>query len=290
MLPGKAGQVAGQATGAAFIAQALLMLPGPLKLVAGGLAATYGLIKISNYFRQKEIQAIEGIGKAANLTSGQLDKLGEVLGFTPLKSNLEMAKPAVSGLTTQQSKQVEETRKLLATDKDFKGQVKAVSGATNQQADIIFKSLALRLAGQGASKEAIQNYIYALQQEAGRTDVKFDLKSIDLNTKEGRAGLQNSVNTLLKDYKTEFDKGYKKTKIFVGGRGGGVVKEVEVLSKDLKKSLSTVSNVVANAFMGLDTQLRSGIINADQFSQSFDGISASIQNMTKANALYIMSE
>jgi TP901 family phage tail tape measure protein len=291
MLPGKAGQVAGQATGAAFVAQALMMLPGPLKLVGVGLAATYGLIKIANYFRQKEIQAIQGIGKAANLTSEQLDKLGEVLGFTPLKSNLEMAKPAVSGLTPEKSRQVEETRKLLATDKDFKGQVQAVSSATEQEADIIFKSLALRLAGQGASKEAITNYIYALQQEAGRTSVKFDLKSIDLNTKEGRAGLQNSVNTLLKDYKTEFDKGYKKTKVFVGGgKGGGVVKDVEVLSKNLKKSLATVSNVVANTFMGLDTQLRSGIINADQFSQSFDGISASIQSMPKANALYLMSE
>jgi TP901 family phage tail tape measure protein len=291
MLPGRAGQVAGQATGAAFIAQALLMLPGPLKLVAGALAAGYGIMKIANFFRQKEIDAIQGVGRAANLTSTQLDKLGEVLGFTPLKSNLEMAKPAVSGLTTEQSKQVEETRKLLATDKDFKGQVKAVSGATNEQADIIFKSLALRLAGQGATKEAIQNYIYALQQEAGRTAVKFDLKSIDLSTKEGRVGLQNSVNTLLKDYQSAFNKGYAKTRVVVGGGKGGVVtKEVEVLSKDLKKSLSTVSNVVANAFMGLDTQLRSGIINADQFSQSFDGISSSIQNMPKANALYLMSE
>jgi TP901 family phage tail tape measure protein len=291
MLPGKAGQVAGQATGAAFIAQALMMLPGPLKLVAGALAAGYGIIKIANFFRQKEIDAIEGVGKAANLTSTQLDKLGEILGFTPLKSNLEMAKPAVSGLSPEQSKQVEETRKLLASDKDFKGQVKAVSSATEQEADLIFKSLAIRLAGQGASKEAIQNYIYALQQEAGRTAVKFDLKSIDLSTKEGRAGLQGSINTLLKDYQTEFNKGYKKTKVVVGGgKGGVVVKEVEVLTKDLKKQLSTVSNVVANTFMGLDTQLRSGIINADQFSQSFDGISSSIQKMPKANALYLMSE
>jgi hypothetical protein len=120
MLPGRAGQVAGQATGAAFVAQALMMLPGPLKLVGAGLAATYGLIKVANFFRQKEIDAIEGVGRAANLTSGQLDKLGEVLGFTPLKSNLEMAKAAVPGLTPEQSKQVEETRKLLATDKDFK--------------------------------------------------------------------------------------------------------------------------------------------------------------------------
>jgi TP901 family phage tail tape measure protein len=291
MLPGRAGQVAGQATGAAFIAQALLMLPGPLKLVAGALAAGYGIMKVANFFRQKEIDAIQGVGRAANLTSTQLDKLGEVLGFTPLKSNLEMAKPAVSGLTTEQSKQVEETRKLLASDKDFKGQVKAVSSATEQEADLIFKSLAIRLAGQGATKQAIQNYIYALQQEAGRTAVKFDLKSIDLSTKEGRAGLQGSINTLLKDYQTEFNKGYKKTKVVVGGgKGGVVVKEVEVLTKDLKKQLSTVSNVVANTFMGLDTQLRSGIINADQFSQSFDGISSSIQKMPKANALYLMSE
>ena len=290
MLPGRAGQVAGQATGAAFVAQALLMLPGPLKLVAGGLAATYGIMKITNALRERERQAIEGLGKAANLSSGQLDKLGEVLGFTPLKSNLENAKPAVSGLTTTQSKQVEETRKLLATDKDFKGQVKAVSGATNEQADIIFKSLAIRLAGQGATKEAIQNYVYALQQEAGRTDVKFDLKSIDLKTKEGQAGLQNSVNTLLKDYQSAFNKGYAKTKIYVGGgKGGGVVKEVEVLSKDLKKNLATVSNVLQNTFMGLDTQLRSGAINAEQFNQSFDGISKSIKAMPKAESLFLMS-
>jgi hypothetical protein len=77
MLPGRAGQVAGQATGAAFVAQALLMLPGPLKLVAGGLAATYGIMKITNALRERERQAIEGLGKAANLSSGQLDKLGE---------------------------------------------------------------------------------------------------------------------------------------------------------------------------------------------------------------------
>jgi TP901 family phage tail tape measure protein len=293
MLPGRAGQVAGQATGAAFVAQALMMLPPQLRLVAGGLAVTYGLIKIANVFRQKEIDAIEGVGRAANLTSTQLDKLGEVLGFTPLKSNLEMAKPAVSGLTPEQSKQVEETRKLLATDKDFKGQVKAVSGATKEEMDIIFKSLALRLAGQGATKEAINNYIYALQQEARRTDVKFDLKSIDLSTKEGQAGLQKSVNTLIKDYQTAFNKGYKESSRSVGFNpidNSEVILKTITLNKDLKKSLATVSNVIANTFIGLDTQLRSGIINAEQFSQSFDGISSSIQNMPKANALYLMSE
>jgi hypothetical protein len=292
MLPGRAGQVAGQVTGVAFIAQALMMLPGPLKLVAGGLAATYGLIKVANFFRQKEIDAIEGVGRAANLTSGQLDKLGEVLGFTPLKSNLEMAKPAVSGLTPEQSKQVEETRKLLATDKDFKKQIKTISSATEQEVDLIFKSLAIRLTGQGATKEAINNYIYALQQEAGRTNVKFDLKSIDLSTKEGQAGLQKSVNTLIKDYQTAFNKGYQESSRVVGFNpidNSEVILKTITLSKDLKKNLATLSNVLQNTFMGLDTQLRSGTNNAQQFNQSFDEISASIKAMPEAESLYLMS-
>jgi len=288
MLPGKAGQIGGNVATGLFALQAIQMLPGPLKLVAAGLTGMYGIIKLTNALRERERQAIEGLGRAANLSSGQLDKLGEVLGFTPLKSNLEMAKPAVSGLTPEKSKQVEEARKLLVTDKDFKNQVKSVSSATNEQADIIFKSLGIRLAGQGATKEAITNYIYALQQEAGKTDVKFDLKSIDLKTKEGRAGLQKSVDILVNEYGTAFAKGFKSKKVM--SRVSGQIVEIGTASEDLKKKLKTVSNVLQNAFMGLDTQLRSGIINAEQFSQSFDGISASIQSMPKANALYLMSE
>jgi hypothetical protein len=291
MLPGKAGDVAMKVSGLAFVAQALMALPGPLKLVAVAFGGLYGITKLLNAAKEKERQAIEGVGKAANLSASQIEKLGGVLGFTPIKSNLEQSKGAISGITVQKSQQIEETRKLLAEDPEFKNQVSTLKDATNQQADIIFKSLALRLTGQGATKEQITNYIYALQLEAGKTDVKLDLKSIDLSTKEGQAGLQTSIDTLLKDYKNAFDKGYKKTKIFVGGgRGGVVTKEVEILSNDLKKQLSTTANVISNTFMSLDTQLRSGKINADQFNQSFDNISKSINEMPKAEGLFLMGE
>jgi TP901 family phage tail tape measure protein len=262
--------------------------PGPALLFTAALAAGVGIIKLINNAREKERMAIEGVGKAANLTSTQIEKLGGVLGFTPVKSNLELSKPAVSGLTIEKSQQVEETRKLLAEDKDFKDQITALKNATNEQADIIFKSLALRLTGQGATKEQITNYIYALQQEAGKTNVKFDLKSIDLSTKEGQAGLQNSVNTLLKDYKTAFDKGYKTTK--VQSRTTGQIIEIGTASDELKTKLSTTANVISNTFMSLDTQLRSGKISADQFNQSFDNISTSINEMPKAEGLFLMGE
>jgi TP901 family phage tail tape measure protein len=288
MLPGTAGNVAGKVTGAAFVAQTLMMLPGPLKLVAVAFGGLYGITKLLNAAKEKERQAIEGVGKAANLSASQIEKLGGVLGFTPVKSNLELSKPAVSGLTVEKSQQVEQTRKLLAEDPEFKNQINALKNTTNEQADIIFKSLALRLTGQGATKEQITNYIYALQQEAGKTDVKFDLKSIDLSTKEGQAGLQNSVNTLLKDYKTAFDKGYKTTK--VQSRTTGDIIEIGIASDELKTKLSTTANVISNTFMSLDTQLRGGKISADQFNQSFDNISNSINEMPKAEGLFLMGE
>jgi hypothetical protein len=293
MLPGKAGEIGMKVGSAAFLAQSLMMLPGPLKLVAVAFGGLYGITKLLAAAKEKERQAIEGLGKAANLSKTQIEKLGGTLGFTPIKSNLEQSKTPVSGISVERSQEIENTKKLLEEDPEFKNQISALKNATNQQAEIIFRSLALRLTGQGATKEQIENYIYLLQQEAGKTDVKFDLKSIDLSTKEGQTGLQNSVDVLLKDYKSAFDKGYKKTKVFVpGGRGtvGAGMKEIEVISKDLKTKLSTTANVISNTFMSLDTQLRSGKINADQFNQSFDNISKSINSMPKAEGLFLMQE
>ena len=301
---GKLSSIVFQLSGVAFALSTILNIlpnkfktflfalkPGPALALTAALAAGVGIVKLINDAREKERLAIEGVGRAANLTSKQIEKLGGILNFTPVKSNLEFAKPQVSGLSPQQSQQVEELRTMLQDDKDFKDQIKGLSAATKEQADLIFKSIAIRLAGQGATKEAIQNYVYALQQEAGRLDVSFDFKSIDLTTAEGQAGLQSSVDKLLTDYKVAFDKGYKKTKIVVGGGKGGVVtKEVEVLSDELKKQLFTSANVFASFFKGIETQLATGKINADQFTQSFNGLSNSIKKMPEAQGVMVLSE
>ena len=255
---------------------------GTAALVAGVIA-----IKLVNAAREKERLAIEGVGKAANLSAEQIKKLGDLFGFTPQKSNLENAKPTVSGLNPTQRTKLDETKALLQTDKEFQNQVKSLKGATDEQVALIFKSVGLRLTGQGATKEAIQTYINALKEESGKVDVTFDLKSIDLTTKEGQAGLQTSVNSLLKEYKGAFAKGYSKT--YAQNPVTGQIFEIENATKKLKTSLSTTSNVLSSTFMSLDTQLRNGTINADQFTQSFDGLSSSIKSMPEADAIYLMS-
>jgi TP901 family phage tail tape measure protein len=255
---------------------------GTAALIAGTIA-----IKLINSAREKERLAIEGVGKAANLTTEQIAKLGDLFGFTPQKSNLEIAKPTVPGLNPTQRTKLDETKTLLETDKAFQNQVKTLKTASDKQIDIIFKSIAIRLKGQGATTEAIQTYINALKEVAGKTDVKFDLKSIDLTTKEGQAGLQASVDSLVKDYKAAFAKGYSTTS--VQSPVDGQIYKIENATKSLKTSLSTTSNVLSSTFMALDTQLKNGTINAGQFTQSFDGIGKSIEKMPKADALFLMN-
>jgi hypothetical protein len=266
----------------------LSIKPGPLLLFTAALAAGAGIIKLVNDAREKERMAIEGVGRAANLTSKQIGKLGGILGFTPVKSNLEFAKPQVSGLSPQESQQVEELRKMLQDDKDFKDQVKGLGSATKEQADLIFKSLSIRLAGQGATTEAIQNYIYALQQEAERLDVSFNVNSIDLKSKEGQAGLKDAANKLVNDVNFAFAKGYKTTP--VRSMATGQIIEIESFSKELKQKLFSASQIFSSFFMGIETQLATGKINADQFTQSFNQISNSIRQMPKAQGMMILSE
>jgi len=288
MLPGRAGEIGMKIGGLAFVAQSLAMLPGPLKLVAVAFGGLYGITKLLNAAKEKERQAIEGIGRAANLSTTQIEKLGEILGFTPVKSNLEFAKPQVSGLSPVQSQQVEQLTKTLKEDKEFQNQVKGLSVATKEQAEAIFKSLSIRLSGQGATKEAIQNYIYALQQEAGRLDVSFSVNSIDLTTKEGQAGLRDAATKLVNDFNFAFAKGYKTTK--VRSRATGEIVEIGEASDELKQKLSSASQIFSSFFMGIETQLATGKISADQFTESFNQISNSIKQMPKAQGMMVLSE
>jgi len=299
---GKFSQILFQITGPLFALSSIIQLLtgekvlnnlkkiGLLRFGAAAIAIGAFIVatKLINNAREKERMAIEGVGRAANLTSKQIEKLGGVLGFTPVKSNLEFAKPQVSGLSPQKSQQVEEVRKMLKDDKDFKDQINGLKAATKDQADIIFKSIAVRLAGQGATTEAIQNYVYALQQEAGRLDVSFDFKSIDLKTAAGQAGLKDAANKLVNDVNFAFAKGYKTDKI--RSQVTGEIVEIGYASDELKQKLFSASQVFSSFFMGIETQLATGKINADQFTQSFNQISNSIREMPKAQGMMVLSE
>jgi len=295
MLPGKIGEVAGSLTGLVFAGQALksifTVLPPQLKLVAGAAALVYGGFKLLNAAREKERLAIEGVGRAANLSAEQIKKLGDIYGFNPTVSPLATAKPTVA-LNPVQRTAVEQTKQLMSTDKEFKQNAKALATATKQEADIIFRGMALKLEGSGAPEEAIKNIIIALQEVAGRTDLKIDFSSLTLKTEKGQADLAKSAKALGDTFAKEFQDGYTKSaRTYSTSRGGVQFSNTvftEIISKDLKKTAATTANSLAASLDAISNGFANGIINAKQFNQSFNTLSDSITNMPQPASLFLM--
>jgi TP901 family phage tail tape measure protein len=283
-LSGKSGLLGGFARLALGIGKFL----GPIGIATTGLVAFYSLTKMVNAARERERLAIEGLGKAANISEGQIKKLGDIYGFVPQRTTLALT-PQVAGVVGQQRTKVEETKELLRKDKEFQKNVETLKKASAQEADIIFKSMGSKLLGAGATKEAIESIIIALREEAGRTNLDFKFKDIDLNTEGGRASIKKSVNDVLSAFSKDFKEGYSKINISTGGKNA-IGTQVETISTELKTSLSTASEVVAANISSITGQFKNGTIKADIFKKSFDELSFSMESMKKDEALYLMNK
>jgi len=302
-LPGKVGQVAGTAATAAFGIQAITqfakILPIPhLKVFALGLTATVGIIKAVNAARERERVSIEGLSDAASITAEKTKLLGDFFGVAATETPFE--KDLVTDVLTPQTRS---QISLLRENKDFQKQYKTdigvLRGATDQEASRVFQSLAIGLQGKGFAKEQINVLIAALREESGKTNVTLDFESLDLTTKQGRAGIKKSVDNLLKDYQKEFKSGFVEDLVAValapsptrsggagtrGGAQGGIswVKQL-VPSKELKKETKLMAEELKNVFTGLSGALQNGVITGDQFNNTFEKIQDSIMALNESN-------
>jgi TP901 family phage tail tape measure protein len=293
MMPGPVGDVAQKAMPAIFGLQALQMalkLPIPhLKAVAGVALLAYGAFKLFNSAREKERLAIEGLGDAATLSSEKVKTLGEFFGVAPTQTKLERTGPSLI-LNQEKRSQVDQLRGTESFQKDFGKDIKSLKGASDAQAKLIFNSLAIQLKGKGFAKENIDTIVKALQEESGKTNIKFDFANIDLATERGRATLQRTATNLGNNFGKQFSEGYSaETKTGVNRATGEVITWTEEkVSKGLKKSVATTSKAIAGMFNGLSGQIENGSITAEQFNQSFEGISKTIEAMPEPQGMFLL--
>jgi TP901 family phage tail tape measure protein len=293
MMPGPVGNVAQKAMPAIFGLQALQMalkLPIPhLKAVAGVALLAYGAFKLFNSAREKERLAIEGLGDAATLSAEKVKTLGEFFGVAPTQTKLERTGPSLI-LNQEKRSQVDQLRGTESFQKDFGKDIKSLKGASDAQAKLIFNSLAIQLKGKGFAKENIDTIVKALQEESGKTNIKFDFANIDLATERGRATLQRTATNLGNNFGKQFSEGYSaETKTGVNRATGEVITWTEEkVSKGLKKSVATTSKAIAGMFNGLSGQIENGSITAEQFNQSFEGISKTIEAMPEPQGMFLL--
>ncbi len=291
MMPGKVGELSQKAMPAIFGLQALQMalkLPIPhLKAFAAVALAGVGIFKLINAQREKERLAIEGLGNAANISAEKMKGLGDFFGVMPTKSALAAELPQVA-VSAPQRAQIEQFRASDAA-KNLAPEIKSLTEATVKEAELALKSLAIKLKGSGFAEDQVNTIISFLQEEAGKTDLKIDLKSLDLNTEAGMTELSNTTRALAENIGKEFATGYSEKVMSAQSRATGeiVTWTEKTMSKGLKKSVSTAAQSLTGIIDGLRGQLDLGIINAEQFAAAFDQISKNIESMPAPQALLL---
>ena len=263
---------------------------GPIGIAIGVVTAGVSIIRMVNAARERERVAIEGLGDAALLSADKLKTLGEFFGVSVSKSPLEQAKP-LSIVSSEERTKVDQLRSSESFQKDFAKDIKSLEDATTKQAELIFKTISVQLKGKGFQQEQIQTIITALKDEAGKTDVKLDFKTLDLSTDAGVATITKDVDRLLNSYSEAFKEGYssKVNSSIAYATGETVSWTTETISKGLKKNISTASKSISGLMIGISGQFANGTINAEKFNQSFDGISNSIASMPQADSLLLMN-
>jgi hypothetical protein len=188
----------------------LLAALGGLKLglIGAGLIALGIGIKLTNDARKRELQYINGLSNAMKTTTDQVKTLGNFFGIVPTKLPFENQNREIV------KKETRSARDTLRADAGFQKQfaptIKTLSTSTAAQAKLAFTSLALNLKAQGFATEQVQTIIDALREEAGKTNVKLDVKSLNFSA-ESIKGLQSQIAPMILSLeKNEVNKEIKK--------------------------------------------------------------------------------
>jgi hypothetical protein len=261
---------------------------GPWGALTAAVAGAYFWWQKEKKKKEEELQAIEGLGNVALSSAEKIKTLGDFFGIVPQQTALERTGPFIRTDKETRS-QLDALRADEGFLEDFKDDISALAAATNKEAELVLTALAVQLKGKGFASEQIDLIIKALQEEAGKTSFAINFKDIDVSTKEGRKNVIKSVNQITKTFGKEFEKGFTQETVEVWNIAGEKVqKVVDDISEDLQKSISTTSKSFVALFNGLSGQFESGIINADQFTKSFDNISDVISKMPEPQGMLLL--
>jgi TP901 family phage tail tape measure protein len=236
-------------------------------LASVALLAGIGIIKLVNSAREKELEYIYGLSNAMKTTTNQVKTLGDFFNIVPSKLPSEMKNKEIVGQQTRSKR--DQLRESEAFKKDFAPTIKTLSTATAEEAKLAFTSLAFDLKARGFATEQIQTIVDALREEAGKTDVKLDVKSLSLN-EDGLKQLKAQIAPLIFNFEKEMKTGAIK-KSQISRATGELVTWTEYTSK-AKKAMEELATFNAGMINSIGGMFRLGVINSKEFETSIYGI------------------
>jgi len=288
---GKFSEILFQITGPLFALSSIIQLLTGNKIVSTiarfklgfGLAsvallAGVAIIKLANDARKKELEYIYGLSNAMKTTTDQVKTLGDFFSVVPSKLPFENRNREIV------RKDVRSARDRLREDSGFQKQfaptIQTLSKSTAQEAQLAFTSLAFNLKAQGFATDQVQTIVDALREEAGKTDVKLDVKSLNFSP-ESIKQLQTQIAPLLLNLDKQVKAGLTKV-VRVGGGKGGYSTQI-VQTNEAKKALSELGTFISETSKSSAGMFRLGIISGTQFEASLYGVLETMNGLDEAS-------
>jgi TP901 family phage tail tape measure protein len=247
-------------------------------LASVALLAGVAIIKLANDARKKELEYIYGLSNAMKTTTDQVKTLGDFFSVVPSKLPFENRNREIV------RKDVRSARDRLREDSGFQKQfaptIQTLSKSTAQEAQLAFTSLAFNLKAQGFATGQVQTIVDALREEAGKTDVKLDVKSLDFSP-ESIKQLQTQIAPLLLNLDKQVKAGLTKVVAVGGGKGGYSAQIVQ--TNEAKKALSELGTFISETSKSSAGMFRLGIISGTQFEASLYGILETMNGLDEAS-------
>jgi len=270
---------------------------GKLKFGAAaiGIGAFIVATKLINDAKKKELESIYGLSNAMKSTTGQVKTLGDFFGVVPTKLPSEMQNREIVKQPARTAR--DRLREDAAFKKEYAPTIKTLSKSTAEEAKLVFTSMALELKARGFATEQIQTIVDALREEAGRTDVTLDVKSINFSPESMKA-LQNQITGLLVSFNKNFDikptgaeglfQGFKNS--FLQAFQGKTPGTLDLISNSARKAMAELNAFSTNIVGSAAGQFRLGIINVDQFKESVIAVTESYKLLGKEQENILLLE
>ena len=258
---------------------------GPIGIATTAATVLYMGFKFYKKTQEDARLKVEGLGEAALLTSEQLGKLAPLLGFTEGPSPFANVGKETKVVSDPQRQKMDELKKVLAEDKSFQENIKAIREGTDSQIKTVLSAQSVDFLSKGAPKENVQAYIDLLLEEAGKTKVNFKVDSIDITSKEGRAEVVKNAQTQVKNFDKAYQDAIKKSKAKSKETGYTPIAGSEQekrsfknnLTKDQQKNLTLIPNALVANLGAVKKSLETGKIGVEDYNTAISGLVSGLQ-------------
>jgi len=264
---------------------------GAAGALIGALGVTTVIFKQLNNARNRELEKINSLSDALSTTTEQVKTLGDFFGVVPSKLPFELGKGREI-VAPQARSQRESLKASAGFQQQFAQTIKTLSTATAAEAQLAFTSLALNLKAQGFATDQVQTIIDALREEAGKTDVVLDVKSLNLSP-ESIQKLQGQIALIFADFtKSSKIKPTGMEKFISGFIDSmlGFQPKVKKFSAETERSLNAITSFMSETAKSSAGMFQLGLIDANTYTNSLNGIIAMTNGLDAANKKLILTK